>query len=85
MNFNSNCLSPLIGTYYFNNRYILYHIKMKMMKLLNRKTVDGKPMYKFHFSIPPKMINELGWTSSQEYMCNIKNGKLVIEKIRRKK
>lgn len=55
------------------------------MKLLNRKTVDGRPMYKYHFSIPPKMINELGWDKSQEYACNIKNGKLVIEKTRSKK
>ena len=53
---------------------------MKLMKQINRKTVEGKPMYKYLFSIPPEFIKDLNWKGGEEFSCNVQGNKLVIEK-----
>lgn len=56
-------------------------VDLKLMRQLNRKRLDGKPMYKYLVSIPPKAIEELEWDKVQrkELTYKIKDKKLIIE------
>lgn len=53
---------------------------MKLQRVLVRKNKDGKPFYKWQVTLPPAVIEGLGWEAGEVLDAVVDRGRLIIRR-----
>ena len=63
-----------------NKKQYVHNRIVKLREWKNRPKKDGKFFISYVVSVPPDLVNELGWKKGQELKAKSEGKKLVIEK-----